>query len=154
MFLHTRPAHRISRVFVLHSRSTHSISLSSDPIHFNLDFMERSRCPLRTRQLVGSLKVQHRLRRIDFPRPPPHPTALPTVSYSVLTRESTMPSGLSLSYQQSESCWPLSPARARPTFATDDDTRESTMPSGFPPVSSSELSSTFLCTSETNVCNR
>jgi hypothetical protein len=63
-----------------------------------------------------------------------------------------------------------SPARARPTFATDDGTRESTMPSGFPLVSSSELivvrsgerivvrsgelSGTFLCTSETNVCNR
>jgi hypothetical protein len=54
-----------------------------------------------------------------------------------------------------------SPARARPTFATDDDTRESTMPSGFPLVSSSELivvrselSGTFLYTSETNVCKR
>jgi hypothetical protein len=54
-------------------RSTHSISLNSDPIHFIFDFMEISRCPVHARQLVGSLTMQHCLRRIDFPRtPPPH----------------------------------------------------------------------------------
>jgi hypothetical protein len=54
-------------------RSTHSISLSSDPIHFILDFMESSRCSLRARQPVGSLTMQQHLRRIDFPRLPPPP---------------------------------------------------------------------------------
>jgi hypothetical protein len=136
MFLHGRWGHRMSRVFVSHTTSTPPFPPrhSSDLIHFILDLIESSRCPLRARQLVSSLTMQHHLRRIEF-------------AFARVRCPSAFPQF------HSKRCRTPSSARKKPLFTTDDRIRKSTMPFGFPPVTLKKLLSTLLCTNETTVYN-